>query len=60
MLLASDADALRWPTDEEFTATLLNDCLYRTRTRKRLRIFLRALEQRLPTGKTERLDLKKG
>jgi hypothetical protein len=59
VLLASDADTLRWPTDEEFTATLMNDRLYRTLTRKRLRMFLRALEQQLHTGKTEQLDLEK-
>ena len=59
VLLASDADTLRWPTDEEFVATLLNDRLYRTLTRKRLRMFLRALEQQLHTGKTEQLDLEK-
>jgi hypothetical protein len=50
---------LRWPTDEEFTATLLNDRLYRTLTRKRLRMFLRALEQQLQTDKTEDIGLKK-
>jgi hypothetical protein len=38
---------------------LLNDRLYRTLTRKRLRMFLRALEQQLHTGKTEQLDLEK-
>jgi hypothetical protein len=59
VLLASDADTLRWPTDEEFTGTLLNDRLYRTLTRKRLRMFLRSLEQQLHTGKTEQLDLEK-
>lgn len=58
-LLASQADTLRWPTDEEFTTSLLNDRLYRTLTRKRLRMFLRALEQHLHTGKTEQLDLEK-
>jgi len=57
VLMASDADTLRWPTDEEFTTTLLNDRLYRTLTRKRLRMFLRALEQQLRTGKTEDLQL---
>lgn len=59
VLLASEAETLRWPTDEEFTAALLNDRLYRLLTRKRLRMFLRALEQHLQTGKTEELGLEK-
>lgn len=59
VLLASDAETLRWPSDEEFTSALLNDRLYRLLTRKRLRMFLRALEQHLQTGKTEELGLEK-
>lgn len=55
--MASDADTLRWPTHEESTTTLLNNHLHRTLTRKRLRMFLRALEQQLRTGKTEDLQL---
>lgn len=57
VLLASDAETLRWPSDEEFTSALLNDRLYRLLTRKRLRMFMRALEQHLQTGKTEELWL---
>jgi hypothetical protein len=59
VLLASEAETLRWPSDEEFTSALLNDRLYRLLTRKRLRMFLRALEQHLQTGKTEELGLEK-
>lgn len=59
VLLASTADTLRWPTDDEFTARLLDDPLYVVHTRKRLRMFLRALEQQLHTGKTESIQLEK-
>jgi hypothetical protein len=57
VLLASDADTLRWPTDAEFGECLQTDPLYRVLTRKRLRLFMRALEQHLRTGKTEDMAL---
>lgn len=57
VLLASEADTLRWPTDDEFTERLQSDPLYTVLTRKRLRMFLRALEQQLRTGKTEDMSL---
>ena len=57
VLLASEADTLRWPTDAEFGECLQTDPLYRVLTRKRLRLFMRALEQHLRTGKTEDMAL---
>lgn len=59
VLVASDADTLRWPSDGEFTTRLLDDPIYQSLTRKRLRMFLRALEQELHTGKTESIQLEK-
>jgi hypothetical protein len=59
VLLDSNADTLRWPSDEEYTASLLSEPLYRTLTRKRLRMVLRALEFQLRTGKSEAIDLEK-
>lgn len=53
VLLASDSETLRWPSDAEFTERLIGDPLYITLTRKRLRMFLRAIEQELRSGKTE-------
>ena len=40
VLVASEADTLRWPRDAEFTSRLLGDPLYQTLIRKRLRMFL--------------------
>jgi len=59
VLVASDADTLRWPSDGELTTRLLDDPIYQSLTRKRLRMFLRALEQELHTGKTESIQLEK-
>ncbi|MEI8319267.1 MAG: DUF262 domain-containing HNH endonuclease family protein [Planctomycetia bacterium] len=58
-LLKSEADTLRWPSDEECTAALQSEPIYRTLTRKRLRMILRALELQLRTGKSEAIDLER-
>jgi len=57
VLLASDADTLRWPSDAEFLERVQGDPMYMVPTRKRLRMFLRSLEQHLRTSKTEDTSL---
>ena len=52
-LAAQTADSRRWPTDEEFAASLSDPGLYTSQYRARLRSLLVGLENHLQSGKTE-------
>ena len=55
-LLASNADNVRWPTDEQFRSAWLTVPVYSSLVRARVRMLLEALEIRLHTGKTEKIE----
>jgi hypothetical protein len=52
-LAAQTADSRRWPTDDEFAASLSDPGLYNSVYRARLRSLLVGLENHLQSGKTE-------
>jgi hypothetical protein len=55
VLLSTEADSGRWPSDEEVKQAWLNNPLYRGLVKKRTRMVLEALEYASRTGKTEKL-----
>lgn len=56
-LLSSDADSSRWPSDGEFKQAWLDYPLYRNLVQRRVRLLLEAIERRLRTDKTEKMQL---
>ena len=56
-LLKSDAEAARWPTDDDFRKALESGLLYRLLTKARLRLLLRAVNQEIESDKSEDIQL---
>jgi hypothetical protein len=56
-LLAEDAEAYRWPDDEEFRNAWMTLSFYRRLKRARLRMLLEALETAMQHAKSETLQL---
>jgi hypothetical protein len=56
-LLSSAADSNRWPPDAEFKQAWLDYPLYRNLAQRRVRLLLEALERKLRTGKSEKMQL---
>jgi len=57
VLLATESDSGRWPSDEEVRQAWLNNPLYKGLVRKRSRMLLEAFECALRTGKTEKVTI---
>ena len=56
-LLAGDAEATRWPADDEFSKAWLECRMYRKLKRSKLRVILETLNSALRTPKTEVLKI---
>jgi len=56
-LVAGDAEATRWPADEEFSKAWVECRMYRKIKRSKLRVILEALNVALRTPKTEALKI---
>ncbi len=60
ILLSADAEATRWPTDEEFSKAWISSRMYRKIKTSKLRVILEALNLSLRTPKTEALKVSRG
>ena len=59
-LLASEAEATRWPSNDEFSKAWLECRMYRKIKRSKLRLILEAIDLSLRTPKTEALKIPRG
>jgi len=56
-LLSREGDSSRWPKDEEFKKAILEEPLYKTLKRSRVRLLLEAFERSLYDKRTEKVDV---
>jgi hypothetical protein len=59
-LLSREGDSSRWPNDKEFVKAMLEEPLYKTLKRSRVRLLLEAFERSLYDKRTEKVDVPLG
>jgi len=56
--MSSDAESIRWPSDDEFRTAWLETPVYKMLRKQRVRMILEALEIQLYNPKTEKIEIK--